>query len=76
MTQILILAAFVYSSILAAAIYFTRATTRRVLGALAGGWSLRSLAQASKRSPMRGDGGAIRSDDSPVGPLAMYPCWS
>jgi hypothetical protein len=37
MTRILILAWCVYGSLLLAAIYFTQATTRRVLGALAGG---------------------------------------
>ncbi len=37
MTQILILASCVYFSLLGATIYFTRATTRRVMGALAGG---------------------------------------
>jgi hypothetical protein len=37
MTQILILASCVYLSMLFAAIYFTRANTRRVVGALAGG---------------------------------------
>ena len=37
MTTILILASVVYGSFLIATIYFTRATTRRVLGSLAGG---------------------------------------
>jgi hypothetical protein len=37
MTRILILAWCVYGSLLIAAAYFTRATSRRILGALVGG---------------------------------------
>ena len=37
MTQILVLASCIYVSVLAAAIYFTRAGARRIAGALAGG---------------------------------------
>ena len=37
MTRILILAWCVYGSLLIAAAYFTRATSRRIFGALAGG---------------------------------------
>jgi len=40
MTQIIILASCVYLSMLVAAIYFTSANTRRVVGTLAGGGSV------------------------------------
>jgi len=73
MTHILILAACVYLSLLVAAVYFTRATKRRVLGALAGGAAV-ALAGAG----VEGWGHAwswwrYTFDDTPIGPLAMYP---
>ena len=61
MTQVLILACCVYGSLLVATVYFTRATTRRVLGALAGGGA---VALGSRRGwkpwPMRRAGGTTR----------------
>ncbi len=73
MTQILILACCVYVSLLLAAIHFTRATRRRVAGALAGGGAVALVgagveALASARGWWR-----YPSDDTPCGPLAIYP---
>ncbi len=48
MTQILILASCVYLSLLVAAIYFTRASARRVVGALLGGGTARIERTASQ----------------------------
>lgn len=71
--QLMALASAVYLVLVVATIYFTRATTRRVLAALAGGglvavagFGVEVLCQALGlwRYP---------SDDSGYGPLAMYP---
>jgi hypothetical protein len=73
MTQILILAWCVYGSLLAAAIYFTRASTRRVLGALAGGSAVALVgAGVEALAHVRG-WWRYTSGDTPVGPLAIYP---
>ena len=72
MTLILILAWCVYGSVLVAAIYFTQATTRRVLGALAGGCAIALIGAGSRAWPARG-WRRYTSGDTPVGPLAMYP---
>jgi|SRR5437867_5360220 len=71
--QLVVLASAVYAVLLGVTIYFTRATTRRALAALAGGaavavvgFGLEVLCQALGlwRYP---------SDDTGYGPLAMYP---
>jgi hypothetical protein len=71
--QLMLLASAVYVVVLGATIYFTRAPTRRVLAALAGGavvavagFGVEVICQALGlwRYP---------SDDSGYGPLAMYP---
>jgi hypothetical protein len=73
MTRILILAWCVYGSLLLAAIYFTRATTRRVLGALAGAGAV-ALVGAVVEGVAHAQGWwRYTSDDTPYGPLAIYP---
>ncbi|HKI16823.1 MAG TPA: hypothetical protein VKA15_03045 [Isosphaeraceae bacterium] len=73
MTQILILACCVYVSLLIAAVYFTRATTRRVLGALAGGGAV-ALVGAGVEALAHAQGWwRYTSDDTLYGPLAIYP---
>jgi hypothetical protein len=73
MTLILILAWCVYGSLLVAAIYFTRATTRRVLGALAGGCAVALIGAGVEGLAHAWDWWRYTSDDTPVGPLAIYP---
>ena len=60
MTKILVLACVVYGSLLVAAVYFTRATTRRVLGSLAGGISVALVARVEAVAHGREVGGGIR----------------
>jgi hypothetical protein len=73
MTQILILASCVYVSLLVAAVYFTRATVRRVVGALAGGGAV-ALVGAGMEALAHAKGWwRYTSDDTPYGPLAIYP---
>jgi hypothetical protein len=73
MTQILILAWCVYGSLLVAAIYFTRATTRRVLGALAGGGAVALVGAVVEALAHARGWWRYTSGDTPVGPLAIYP---
>jgi hypothetical protein len=73
MTHILILAWCVYGSLLIAAIYFTRATTRRVLGALAGGGAVALLGTGIEALGHSRGLWRYTADDTPIGPLAMYP---
>jgi hypothetical protein len=73
MTQILILAGCVYTSILVAAIYFSRATTRRVLGALAGGVAVALVGPSVEAFAHARGWWRYPDDDTPVGPLLMYP---
>ena len=73
MTLILILAWCVYGSLLVAAIYFAQATTRRVLGALAGGCAVALIGAGVEGLAHARDWWRYTSDDTPVGPLAMYP---
>ena len=73
MMPILILASCVYLSLFIAAIYLSGATPRRVVGALAGGGVVAIVglgveALAHARAWWR-----YTSDDTPVGPVAMYP---
>jgi len=73
MTQILILAFCVYGSLLVAAVYFTRATTRRVLGALAGGGAVAIVGAGVEALAHARGWWRYPSDDTPIGPVAMYP---
>jgi hypothetical protein len=73
MTQILILAGCVYTSILVAAIYFSRATKRRVMGALAGGVAVALVGPGVEALAHAQGWWRYPVDDTPVGPLAMYP---
>jgi hypothetical protein len=73
MTQILILAWCVYGSLLIAAIYVSRATTRRVLGALAGGGAVALVGAGVEVLAHSRGWWRYTSDDTPFGPLAMYP---
>lgn len=73
MTQILILASCVYLTMLVATIYFTRPTPCRVVGALAGGLAVAMAGVGVEAfAHMRG-WWSYPSDDTPIGPLAMYP---
>jgi len=73
MTLILILASVVYLSLLVAAVYFTRATRRRVLGALAGGGAVAVVGAGVEALAHAQGWWRYTSDDTPVGPLAIYP---
>src|SRR5271166_5334663 len=73
MTLILILAWCVYGSLLVAAIYFTQATTRRVLGALAGGCAVALIGAGVEGLAHARGWWRYTSGDTPVGPPAMYP---
>jgi hypothetical protein len=73
MTQILILACCVYGSLLITAVYFTRATTRRVLGALAGGGAVAQVGAGVEALAHAWGWWRYTSDDTPYGPLAIYP---
>jgi hypothetical protein len=72
MTQILILASCVYMSLLVAAVYFTRATRRRVLGALAGGGAVALVGVGVEALAHAWGWWRYTSDDTPYGPLAIY----
>jgi hypothetical protein len=73
MKLLLILASFVYLSMLGAAVYLSRATTRRVLGALAGGASVALFGTGVEAFAHARGWWRYTSDDTRVGPLAMYP---
>jgi hypothetical protein len=73
MTLILILAWCVYGSLLVAAVYFTRATARRVLGALAGGGAVALVGAGVEGLAHARGWWRYTADDTPVGPLAIYP---
>jgi hypothetical protein len=73
MTQILILASCVYLSLLVATIYFSRATTRRVVGALAGGGAVAVVGAGVEALAHALGWWKYPSDDTPIGPVAMYP---
>ena len=73
MTQILILASCVYLSMLVAAIYFTRATTRRVVGALTGGVAVALVGPGVEAFGHARGWWRYTADDTPIGPVAMYP---
>jgi hypothetical protein len=73
MTQILILACCVYLSLLVAAVYLTRATRRRVLGALAGGGAVALVGAGVEALAHARGWWRYTSDDTPYGPVAIYP---
>jgi hypothetical protein len=73
MTHILILASCVYLSLLAATIYFTRATTRRISGALAGGAVVAVVGAGIEAFAHAQGWWRYTSDDTPYGPVALYP---
>jgi hypothetical protein len=71
MTQIL--ASCVYLSLLVAAIYFTRATARRVVGALGGGGAVALVGAGVEAIAHARAWWSYSSDDTPIGPVGMYP---
>jgi hypothetical protein len=73
MTQISILAGCVYLSMLVAAIYFTKANTRRVGGALAGGGAVALVGPGVEAFAHARGWWRYTFDDTPIGPVAMYP---
>ena len=73
MTRILILAWGVYGSSLIATAYFTRATRRRILGALAGGGAVALVGTGVEALGHARGWWRYTFDDTPIGPLAMYP---
>ena len=73
MTLILILASCVYLSILIAVIYFSRATPRRIVGALAGGGTVALVGTGVEALAHARGWWRYPSDDTPIGPVAMYP---
>ncbi len=73
MMPILILASCVYLSLFIAAIYFSRATPRRVVGALAGGGAVALVGMGVEALAHARGWWRYPSDDTPIGPVAMYP---
>ena len=73
MTPILILASCVYLSMLVAAIYFTRANTRWIVGALAGGAAVALVGAGVEAFAHAWGWWRYTSDDTPIGPSAIYP---
>ena len=73
MTRIVILASCVYGSLLVAAIYFTRATSRRVVGAIVGGAVVAFVGAGVEALAHARGWWRYTSDDTPYGPTAMYP---
>ena len=73
MAQILILAWCVYGGLLVAAVYFTRATPRRVVGALAGGGVVALVGVGVEAWGHARGWWRYTADDTPYGPPAIYP---
>jgi hypothetical protein len=73
MTQILILASFVYLSLLVATIYLARPTIRRILGALAGGVAVALVGPGIEAFAHARGWWRYTADDTPIGPVGMYP---
>ena len=71
--QLLLLASCVYLAVLAVTVYFTRATTRRVLGAVAGGAAVAVVGFGVELLCQALGFWRYPSDDSGRGPLLMYP---
>lgn len=73
MTQVLLLATFVYFVLLVATIHFTRATTRRAVGALAGGGTV-AVVRVGVESLCHALGfWRYPPTDTPYGPILIYP---
>ncbi len=73
MTQIMIPASCVYLSLLVAAIYFTRASARRAVGALVGGGAVALVGAGVEAFAHARAWWSYPSDDTPIGPVGMYP---
>jgi hypothetical protein len=73
MTQILILASCVWLSLLVAAIYFTRASARRVVGALVVGGAVALVGAGVEAFGHARAWWSYTSNDTPIGPVGMYP---
>jgi hypothetical protein len=71
--QLLLAATGVYLAFLIAAVYFTRATPRRVVGALAGGAAVAVVGVGVEALCQSLGFWRYPSDDSPYGPPLMYP---
>ena len=73
MQQIFLLASCVYLAVLVATAYFTRATARRVLGALAGGVAVAIVGFGVEFVGQALGFWRYPSDESGRGPLLLYP---
>ena len=73
MQQIFLLASCVYLAVLVATAYFTRATARRVLGALAGGVAVAVVGFGVEFVAQALGFWRYPSDESGRGPLLLYP---
>jgi len=71
--QLILLASCVYLAALAATVYFARATTRRVLGAVAGGLAVAVVGFAVEVVCQALGFWRYPSSDTGYGPLLMYP---
>jgi hypothetical protein len=71
--QLLLVATGVYLVFLCAAVYFTRATARRILGALAGGVAVAVVGFGVELVCQAAGLWHYPSDDTGRGPLLMYP---
>jgi hypothetical protein len=71
--QLLLRATCVYLTLLVATVYFTRATVRRALGALAGGAAVAVVGVGVEVLCQTLGFWHYRSTDAPYGPLLMYP---
>ncbi len=71
--QLLLLASGVYLTLLVAAVYFTRATARRVLGAVAGGVAVAVVGVGVEVLCQALGFWRYPSDDTGHGPALMYP---
>jgi len=73
MKQLLLLASCVYFTFFVASVYFTRATARRVLGAVAGGVAVAVVGVAVEALCQSLGFWRYPSDDTGYGPALMYP---
>jgi hypothetical protein len=71
--QLILVASCVYLAALAATVYFARATTRRVLGAVAGGLAVAVVGFAVEIVCQALGFWHYPSEDTGYGPLLMYP---
>jgi hypothetical protein len=73
MKTIFILACCVYGSLFLAAVYFTRASQRRTLGALSGGLAVALVGAGVEAFAHARGWWRYTADDTPFGPLVLYP---